>query len=133
MNHDKPIFMQIMEMIEDDILSGNYQTDDIIISTTQISKLLSVNPTTAVKAVSNLTDEGILYKKRGIGMCVSDGAREKIRSRRKELFLQETVPSFLEEADKLDISGEELIQIIRGNNDGQITGCDKKLSTYHST
>ncbi len=115
MNSNKPIFIKIMEMIEDDILSGVYKTNDIIISTTQISKLLSVNPTTSVKAVSNLTDEGILYKKRGIGMSVSDGAREKILARRKNAFLGDTVSSFLDEAKKLGISEDELIQIIRGS------------------
>jgi GntR family transcriptional regulator len=117
LNNDKPIFIKIMEMIEDDILSGVYKTDALIISTTQISKLLSVNPTTAVKAVSNLTDEGILYKKRGIGMCVSNGAKEKILLRRKDAFLGKTVPFFLEEAKKLGISENELIQIIRRKND----------------
>jgi len=120
LNSDKPIFIKIMEMIEDDILSGNYKTDDIIISTTQISKLLSVNPTTSVKAVSNLADEGILYKKRGIGMCVADGAKEKILLRRKETFLGESVPDFLEEAKKLGISEDELIQIIRRKNHDSI-------------
>lgn len=113
MNNDKPIFIMIMEMIEDDILSGVYITDDIIISTTQISKLLSVNPTTAVKAISNLTDQGILYKKRGIGMCVSDGAKEKILQSRKDEFFSKTVPDFLKEAAKLSIPENDLIQIIR--------------------
>ena len=117
MNNDKPIFIKIMEMIEDDILSGVYKTDDLIISTTQISKLLSVNPTTSVKAVSNLTDDGILYKRRGIGMCVANGAKEKILLRRKTAFLGETVPDFLEEANKLGISLNELVEIIRGKND----------------
>lgn len=102
-----------MEMIEDDIISGTYQVHDIIISTTQISKLLSVNPTTSVKAVSNLTEEGILYKRRGIGMCVAEGARDKILNRRKKLFLDEAVPELLMEANKLGISDAELIQIIR--------------------
>lgn len=116
MNSDKPVYIKIMEMIENDILSGVYKTDDIIISTTQISKLLSVNPTTSVKAISNLTEEGILYKRRGIGMCVSDGAREKILTRRKKEFLSETVSAFLDEAKKLGISENELIQIIRREN-----------------
>lgn len=102
-----------MEMIEDDIISGTYQVHDIIISTTQISKLLSVNPTTSVKAVSNLTEEGILYKRRGIGMCVAEGARDKILNRRKKMFLDEAVPELLMEANKLGISDAELIQIIR--------------------
>jgi DNA-binding transcriptional regulator YhcF (GntR family) len=116
MNSDKPIFMKIMDMIEDDILSGVYKTDQLIISTTQISKLISVNPTTAVKAVSNLADEGILYKMRGIGMCVANGAMEKILLHRKEAFLEEIVPDFLQEAKKLGISENELIQIIRRRN-----------------
>ncbi|HEX2938484.1 MAG TPA: GntR family transcriptional regulator [Ruminiclostridium sp.] len=116
MNNNMPVFMQIMEMIEDGILSGVYKTDDIIISTTQISKLLSVNPTTSVKAVSNLTNEGILYKKRGIGMCVAQGAKEKIFLRRKEAFMGEIVPGFLNEAKKLGITQDELIRIIRSKN-----------------
>jgi Predicted transcriptional regulators len=120
LNSDKPIFIKIMEMIEDNILSGVYKTDDIIISTTQISKLLSVNPTTSVKAVSNLTDEGVLYKRRGIGMCVAEGAKEKILLRRKEAFLGETVPDFLDEANKLGIAEDELIQIIRRKKNGSL-------------
>ncbi len=120
MINDKPIFIKIMDMIEDNILSGVYKTDDIIISTTQISKLLSVNPTTSVKAVSNLANEGILYKRRGIGMCVANGARERILSQRKEVFLGETVPAFRDEAKKLGITADELIQIIRGKSNGSL-------------
>jgi DNA-binding transcriptional regulator YhcF (GntR family) len=120
LNNDKPIFIKIMEMIEDNILSGVYKTDDIIISTTQISKLLSVNPTTAVKAVSNLADEGLLYKRRGIGMCVESGAREKILSRRKKVFCGETVTAFWEEAKKLGITEDELIKIIRRKSNGSL-------------
>lgn len=113
MNGDKPIFLQIMEMIEDDIISEVYKTDDIIISTTQISKLLNVNPTTSVKAVSKLTDEGILYKKRGIGMCVTNEAKEIILTRRKNSFIDIAVPELVSEANKLNISENELIEIIR--------------------
>ena len=102
-----------METIESDIITGVYQTHDLIISTTQISKLYSVNPTTAVKAISKLTDTGILYKKRGIGMCVAEGAREKIAARRKETFLNQTIDTLLTEAKTLGITQEELISIIK--------------------
>ena len=102
-----------MEMIESDIITGVYQTDDLIISTTQISKVYSVNPTTAVKAISKLTDAGILYKKRGIGMCVAEGAREKIAKRRKDIFLNQTIDALLAEAKTLGLSLEELINVIR--------------------
>ena len=113
LNGSQPVFAQIMEIIESDIITGAYRTDDLIISTTQISKLYSVNPTTAVKAVSKLTDAGILYKKRGIGMCVAEGAREKITKRRRDVFLDETTPALLAEAKTLGISLDELVGVIR--------------------
>ena len=112
MNDNQPVFIQIMEMIESDIITGVYKTDDLIISTTQISKLYSVNPTTAVKAISKLTDMGILYKKRGIGMCVAGGAKERITARRKSVFLNQTIDSMLTEAKTLGLSTKELIDVI---------------------
>jgi len=119
LNDSLPIFMQIVEIIERDIITGVYKTDDLIISTTQISKVYSVNPTTAIRAVSKLTDAGILYKRRGIGMCVAEGAREKIESRRRDVFLNQTIPALLTEAKMLKITLDELISVIkdRGAND----------------
>ena len=113
MNENQPVFIQIMEIIESDIITGVYKSDDMIISTTQISKVYSVNPTTAVKAISKLTDAGILYKKRGIGMCVAEGAREKIVKRRREVFINQTLDAALAEAKTLGISVEELVEVIR--------------------
>ena len=113
MNDSQPVFMQIMEIIESDIITGIYKIDDLIISTTQISKVYSVNPTTAVKAISKLTDAGILYKKRGIGMCVAEGAKEKITKRRKDIFMNQTVDALLAEAETLGISMDELINVIK--------------------
>ncbi len=113
MNDGQPVFMQIIERIENDIITGIYKTDELIISTTQISKLYSVNPTTAVKAVGKLTEAGILYKKRGIGMCVAKGAREMITRRRKDTFLNETLEAILKETKTLGISIPELIQILK--------------------
>jgi len=113
MNESQPIFMQIMEIIETDILRGVYHADDLIISTTQISKLYSVNPATAVKAVSKLADEGILHKRRGIGMCVTPDALNIIRNRRKDTFIDQTLRSVLAEAETLGISMDELISMLR--------------------
>jgi DNA-binding transcriptional regulator YhcF (GntR family) len=113
LNESQPVFVRIMERIESDIITGAYQTGDLIISTTQISKVYSVNPTTAVKAVSKLTDAGILYKDRGIGMRVAPGAREKITERRRAVFLNQTVDALLEEAKTLGISAAEIVSIIQ--------------------
>lgn len=120
MNDSQPVFVQIMELVENDIITGVYKEDDLIISTTQISRLYSVNPTTAVKAVSKLTDAGILYKKRGIGMCVAEGAREKIVKRRQENFWNSTLKALLAEAKTLNITIDEIIRILKDreqNND----------------
>jgi GntR family transcriptional regulator len=113
LNDGRPIFQQIMETIESDIITGVYKTDDLIISTTQISKVYGVNPTTAVKAISKLTDAGILYKKRGIGMCVAQGARAKIAKRRRDIFVNQTIDELLDEAKTLGVSEDELIAIIK--------------------
>jgi len=102
-----------MEMIESDILTGVYKTDDLIISTNQISKIYSINPTTAVKAVSKLTDAGVLYKKRGIGMCVAPGAKERVSDRRRGVFLNQTIDALLKESTTLGISIDELISVIQ--------------------
>ena len=117
MHDSQPVFQQIMELIESDILTGVYQTDDLIISTTQISKVYTVNPTTAVKAIGKLADAGVLYKKRGIGMCVADGARENIAVRRREVFFNQTVDALLAEAKTLGISMDELIGVLK-NKEG---------------
>jgi len=113
LNDSQPVFMQIMEIIENDIVTGAYKTDDMIISTTQISKVYSVNPATAVKAISKLTDVGILYKKRGIGMCVAEGAQEKITKRRKDVFLNQSIDALLAEAKTLGITLDELVSVIK--------------------
>ena len=118
MNEGQPIFQQIMERIESDIAMGVYKVDELIISTTQISKVYSVNHTTAVKAVSKLVDAEILYKKRGIGMCVAEGARDKIIARRRDAFLNHAVVGLLKEAKVLGITVDELINIIK-NKEGE--------------
>ena len=119
MDDGRPIFQQIMERIESDIVTGLYKVDELIISTTQISKVYSVNHTTAVKAVSKLTDAGILYKKRGIGMCVAEGAKEKISARRRDIFLNQTIDALLREAKTLGISQAELIEVIKNREEAK--------------
>lgn len=113
MNNEKPVFVQIVEMIEDDILSGTYGAHDLIISTPQISKLLSVNPTTAQRAITVLADRGIIYKKRGIGMAVTDEARDLILAERKKEFYESAVRSFIGSARKIGISDSDLLDIVK--------------------
>lgn len=107
-----PIFIQIKEKLKDDILTGVYEVDELIISTNQIAKIYSVNPATAVKSVSMLQDEGIVYKKRGIGMCVAAHAKEKIMEERKEQFYQRVITHTIQEAKKIGLSKDQLLKVI---------------------
>jgi DNA-binding transcriptional regulator YhcF (GntR family) len=111
-NASQPVFIQIQTIIENSILDGTYTDDDLIISTTQISRVYNVNPTTAVKAISRLAEDGILYKRPGIGMCVAENAREKIFERRKKAFVGTTLDEFTAEANRLNITTDELITLL---------------------
>lgn len=113
MNDSQPVYIQIQAIIENDIINGTYAVDDLIISTTQISRVYNVNPTTAVKAISRLTEDGILYKRPGIGMCVAEGARDNIIERRKNVFLGTALDEFIAEANTLNIPTDELITLIK--------------------
>lgn len=113
MNDSQPVFLQIIEIIENDIITQVYHPNDLIISTTQISKLYSINPSTAVKAVSHLMEEGILYKRPGIGMCVAQGARERLIQRRREDFFGPRLKAVFAEAQTLGISVDEIIESLK--------------------
>ncbi|MDR2166980.1 MAG: GntR family transcriptional regulator [Clostridiales bacterium] len=117
MRDEKPMFIQIVEMIRDDILAEIYQEGDLIISTPQISKLLSVNPATAQRAISVLSDQGIIEKKRGIGMAVACGARAAILAEQQANFHEKVVPEFIARARKIGIGGDELLKIVKESCD----------------
>ncbi|MEF2877572.1 MAG: GntR family transcriptional regulator [Blautia sp.] len=112
LNQEKSIYLQIKEMLEQDILRDILLEEERVPSTNELAKLYAINPATAAKGVNLLVDEGILYKKRGIGMFVAAGAKETIRQKRKEHFFEDYIKEMLAEARNLGISREELIGMI---------------------
>ena len=116
LNQEKSIYLQISEMIENDILRDILLEGEKVPSTNELAKFFKINPATAAKGVNLLVDEGILYKKRGIGMFVTDGAKENIKSKRRNSFYENYVKSLLIEAASLGISDEELNEMIRHSN-----------------
>lgn len=108
----KSLYLQISEAIEDDILTGIIAEEELVPSTNQFAKYYSINPATAAKGVNILVDEGIIYKKRGIGMYVKTGAREMIVAKRKRAFYDNFISALIKEASKLNISKSELIKMI---------------------
>lgn len=119
LNSDKSIYIQIAEVIENDILSGNLEEEDQAHSTNEFARVYGINPATARKGLNILVDEGLLYKKRGIGMFVSSGARKRILKKRQSKFLQEAIPELIREASRLEISLEELTRHIETNKGGK--------------
>lgn len=111
-NSDKPIYLQLSELIEDAILSKAFLEETQIPSTTEISVSYKINPATALKGINLLVDEDIIYKKRGVGMFVKQGAVEKIQVKRKSEFLAVYVNTLIDEAKKLKMNKKEIITLI---------------------
>lgn len=117
LTQEKSIYIQIKEMIEDDILRDILMEEERAPSTNELAKLYAINPATAAKGVNLLVDEGILYKKRGIGMFVASGAKDRIVAKRKEHFYEDYVRRLLAEAVSLGITKRELIAMIEESQD----------------
>jgi len=109
---DKPIFIQIAEGIEDSILLGIFLEETQIPSTTEISVKYKINPGTALKGISILVEEGTLYKKRGVGMFVAEGAILRLRLKRKEAFYSSYISALITEAKRLHITELEIQKMI---------------------
>jgi GntR family transcriptional regulator len=114
-----PIYRQIADRIEADVLSGALRPDEQVMSTNQYAAYYRINPATAAKAFGLLVESGLLYKKRGIGMFVSPDARESIRARRQESFFADTVDPMVAEARSIGIPIGEVIDRI-----ATLTGSD---------
>lgn len=112
MNSTKPIYTQIAEGIEDDILNGLLNENGRAYSQYQVAKAYNINPATAGKGIKLLEQEDILYKKRGMGMFVNEGAKQMILEKRRKIFISNTVFDMLLEAKKLGISKNDIKEII---------------------
>ncbi|AXH96152.1 GntR family transcriptional regulator [Ornithinimicrobium avium] len=108
-----PIYQQIAERLRDAILAGDLQEEDQVMSTTQYATTYRINPATAARAMSALVDEGLLHKRRGLGMFVSPGARERLRTQRRATFWQDALGPVLAEARALGITTEQIVDHIK--------------------
>ena len=112
LTQEKSIYLQISEMLENDILRDILLEEERVPSTNELAKLYAINPATAAKGINILVEQEILYKKRGIGMFVKAGAKSKIRKRRHSKFFDNYVRKLLEEAKSIGITKEELVVMI---------------------
>lgn len=109
----KPIFVQIAQQIENDIINGTIAEETQIPSTNEFAAFHRINPATAGKGVNRLVDDGIVYKRRGVGMFVTAGSRARLIAQRKEEFRDQYLKPLLTEAAKLGIGPDQLTDMIR--------------------
>jgi DNA-binding transcriptional regulator YhcF (GntR family) len=108
-----PIYQQIAEKIKKDILYGDLAADEQVMSTNQYASFYRINPATAAKAFQQLTDEGYLYKRRGIGMFVTPDAQERLKAGRRERFFSDVVRPMVAEARAVGIDLQEIIHHLK--------------------
>lgn len=109
----RALFLQIAESVEDSIIDGSLAEEAQAPSTNELAAFYRINPATAAKGVAMLTDKGVLYKRRGIGMFVAPGARELLMNERRTAFADRFVEPLLAEARKLGLGPDDLELLIR--------------------
>lgn len=112
-NSQIPIYMQIAEWLENEILADRLVADGKVYSQYQLAEMFNINPATAGKGLTILLENDILYKRRGLGMFVVEGAKSKILATRRTHTLTQLVEEIVQEARRLAVSDEELIELIK--------------------
>ena len=112
LNDQSLIYLQIARMLEDDILRGVYQEEEQVPSTNELARAYNINPATAAKGINRLVSDGILYKRRGVGMFVAKGAGEAVKQRRNAAFYDGYVKPLVREGASLALTGEELMAML---------------------
>ncbi|MDR0248583.1 MAG: GntR family transcriptional regulator [Oscillospiraceae bacterium] len=109
---DDKVYVAIARELEDDILSGVLRAGDAVPSTHQAAERFSVNPATAARGVTLLFERGLLEKRRGVGLFVTEGARDAVWERRRSEFREKAIPAVVAEAQKLGVSRQELLAML---------------------
>lgn len=115
----RPIFLQVAEQIENSIMEGSLDEEEQVPSTNELAAFYRINPATAAKGINQLATDGILYKRRGIGMFVATGARARIRERHRQQFASQYIEPLVIEARKLGLTNDEIKDMIDHWKEGQ--------------
>jgi DNA-binding transcriptional regulator YhcF (GntR family) len=108
-----PIFSQIAERLGDEIAEGTLAEGDQVPSTNELAAFYRINPATAAKGINVLADNGLVEKRRGIGMFVASGARARLLGDRRRRFAERFVEPMVAEAGRLGIDEDTLLSLIR--------------------
>ena len=109
--HDKsPIYRQLSERLRELILESVYRNGDALPSVRQIAGEHRINPITVSKAFQLLVDDDLVEKRRGLGMYVNEGAREKLMENERKAFLEQEWPNFRDRAERLGFTMDDLLE-----------------------
>ena len=108
-----PLFLQIAQRLSSNIVEGTLPEGSRVPSTNEFAAFYRINPATAAKGINLLVDDGVLEKRRGIGMFVVTGARDRLIQLRRKEFAEQFVDPLLVEARRLGIGTDELVDLIR--------------------
>lgn len=112
-----PLFAQIAASLADQIADGGLGEDERIPSTNDLAAFHRVNPATAARALGSLVDDGLAEKRRGVGMFVAKGARERLLAARRREFADRYVRPLVVEAARLGLDEAELLALVRDERD----------------
>lgn len=113
----RPIFVRIADQIESAVLDGSLAEESQAPSTNELAALHRINPATAGRGVSALVADGILYKRRGIGMFVATGARARVLAKRRARFAGAYLDPLLAEAARIGLDRAEVLALLE---DGEL-------------
>jgi GntR family transcriptional regulator len=108
-----PLFVQVADRLAAEVADGGLAEGERVPSTNELAAFYRINPATAAKGINVLADDGLLEKRRGIGMFVATGARQRLLARRRAEFRQRYVDPLLSEAARLGIDTDELLALIK--------------------
>lgn len=108
------LFAVVASLIESSIVDGSLPEEGQVPSTNELAAFHRINPATAAKGVSQLVADGLLYKRRGIGMFVAPGARARLLERRRSELVDRFVDPLRAEAALLGLSTQDLVTLITG-------------------
>ena len=109
-SQNKPIYLQIVDGINEKILSGEIREGDRILSVRELGAELGVNPNTAMRSYEKLTMDGVIYNQRGIGYFVAEGAKEIVLKNMRADFIQNEVPVIRRKMELLQLKAEDILK-----------------------
>ena len=122
-NEDLPIYRQLRDRVVAMILEGVLSDGDALPSVRNVAAEYRLNPLTVLKGYQELVDEGLVEKKRGRGMFVTTGARERLLKDERRRFLDKEWPAVVTTIERLGLDAAELLQAKKRSDDaGEANG-----------